>query len=74
MPPMYRPACDIEIDQTTLPGGALPFPLARAQAIETPHQRLRRIHEESDRRIDILAERLGCLGWFDHPPHGPRAA
>lgn len=59
---------------TTTPDGPLPFPVDRARAIETPSQRLRRIRAESSRRIDVLAERLGCLGWFDPHHEGPPAA
>ncbi|MDG1838216.1 MAG: hypothetical protein P8I91_05385 [Phycisphaerales bacterium] len=52
----------------------LPFPVAFAQSIETPCQQARRIRAESNRSIQALAVRLGCLGWFDSTHPGPRAA
>ncbi|MCP4838818.1 MAG: hypothetical protein GY894_05575 [Planctomycetes bacterium] len=56
------------------PRSVLAFPVDRARAIETPRQHLRRIHSESNRQLEALAERLNCLGWFDPPRGDPRAA
>lgn len=52
----------------------LPFSVDRARRIETPQQHMRRIRDESNRSIQTLAIRFGCLGWFDPSHQGPRAA
>jgi hypothetical protein len=56
------------------PEHVLPFPMEYARSIETPSQHLRRVQSDSNRRLRALAERLNCLGWFDPPSGGPRAA
>ncbi|MDP6601167.1 MAG: hypothetical protein QGH76_02590 [Phycisphaerales bacterium] len=54
--------------------GPLPFPREQARAMDPPAARQRRLRSACDRRIEALATRLGCLGWFDAEDDGPRAA
>ncbi|HJO16448.1 MAG TPA: hypothetical protein QF800_06120 [Phycisphaerales bacterium] len=68
---MPRNTPDIPQDTQCSP---LLFPVELARESQIPRDQLRQLCNRTNRRIDALAFRLHCLGWFDSTSDGPRAA
>ena len=59
--------------------GPIPFPVEAARTLSSHDQWLQAARDSvsrilKDRRMNVLARQLGCLGYYDNDPDGPCAA
>ncbi|MBG83957.1 MAG: hypothetical protein CMJ40_05350 [Phycisphaerae bacterium] len=59
--------------------GPIPFPVEAARTLNTHDQWLQTARNSvsrilKDRRMNVLARQLGCLGYYDNDPDDPCAA
>ncbi|MCH2135328.1 MAG: hypothetical protein MK101_01965 [Phycisphaerales bacterium] len=66
---MYRQQDNL----TPMRRAAMAFPAQQSRQASDDWRRMTGRRLDEDRRIDALARRLNCLGYFDETP-GPRAA